>query len=76
MKIFFFYIKVIFGFFFVLFFKKRNLWSDFDVEPKDEFLAKLLYMDNLFRDGNLPPVATLDQTNDHSHDLQKRGRRK
>ncbi len=60
----------------VLFFKKRNLWSDFDVEPKDEFLAKLLYMDNLFHEGNLPPVVTLDQTNDHSHDLQKRGRRK
>ena len=50
---------------------KRNLWSDFDVEPTDEFLAKLLHTDNLFTDDN----SASEQMDGHAHDLQKRGRR-
>ncbi len=56
-------------------FKKRNLWSDFDVEPTDEFLAKLLHTDNLFHDDN-PAFATFDQIDSHPRGVQKRGRRK
>jgi hypothetical protein len=58
-----------------LFFEKRHLWSDFDVEPTDEFLAKLLHADNLFHDES-PAMSTFDQTDGHPRGLQKRGRRK
>ncbi|CAF2330757.1 unnamed protein product [Rotaria sp. Silwood2] len=52
---------------------QRNLWSDFDVEPTDVFLAKLLHVENLFEDENLS-VNPLDQSDSHPSHLQKRGR--
>ncbi|UJR33816.1 hypothetical protein I4U23_021240 [Adineta vaga] len=47
-----------------------NLWSDFDIEPKDEFLAKLLHTENLFHDDN----SASEPFDARAHGLQKRGR--
>ncbi|CAF0734484.1 unnamed protein product [Rotaria sp. Silwood1] len=52
---------------------QRNLWSDFDLEPTDVFLAKLLHIENLFENENLP-INTLGQSDDRPPHLQKRGR--
>lgn len=56
-------------------FEQRNFWSDYDIEPKDEFLAKLLHTENLFH-NEIPSMNALESTDGRSHDLQKRGRRK
>jgi len=57
------------------YFSKRTFWPDFDAEPTDDFLAKLLHADNLFHEDN-PSINALDQTDGHPRGLQKRGRRK
>ena len=41
----------------------------------DEFLAKLVRMENLYHDENLP-LTQSEQIDSHPQGLQKRGRRK
>ncbi|CAF0724459.1 unnamed protein product [Rotaria sordida] len=52
---------------------QRYPWSDYDVESIDVFLAKLIQLENLFQNENLP-ISSLDQSDGHSRHLQKRGR--
>ncbi|CAF1045136.1 unnamed protein product [Rotaria magnacalcarata] len=52
---------------------QRNPWFDFDVEPSDLFMSKLLHMENLFQQDN-SPMNPLDESDGRSNHLQKRGR--